>query len=101
MNDKLSPEMIKAVRIMQLHKGIMIRYKGGFWAEKGATMTKWASNDVDDHPAVYVGKNTMEALANRGLAEPTDWHNGIPGRPQFAIQYELTKEGLAYELPTN
>ena len=92
---KLSPEMVKGMQLLKENKGTIIRYKGGFWSHPGVEKSRFS--DGMEYPSRHVGKGTLEALANRGLVEPTDWNVGVPGRPDYAIKYELTKEGHAYE----
>lgn len=61
----LAPEQIRAMGVMQLFQGRMVRRAGGFWTYPGAG----ARSGKEDVPEWHVSTRTMQALERRGLLE--------------------------------
>lgn len=83
---RLTPEMQKAMDIINEH-GKLKRYRGGYWAQEGAKMKLLNSLEDTIIPKDSVGTPTVEALARRGLIEPSYWRNLPSGI--FIVEYKI------------
>jgi hypothetical protein len=105
MSNSLTPEMIRALKIIK-ETGSLTFYKGGFWQRKDAPGRVWNDKRTSYFiPDEYVRTNTLKALDRRGYI---NWlFNGFvtlrPDALAFSVvevhaivKAELSMRGLEY-----
>lgn len=85
--ETLSPEMVKALEIIQLGGGCIVRYPGGFWAKEGAKMKFSGGAQPLNYPEEHVAAGTMKALLKRGYIVEAETRTGSRGT--FTTKYKL------------
>lgn len=86
----LSPEMVKALEIIQLGGGFIVRYSGGFWGRPGAKMKFSEHGDALNYPEESVGAGTIKALLKRGYIVEAETRTGPYGT--FTTKYKLANQ---------
>lgn len=80
MSQKLSPEMQRAYDMAKASGDVLLRFPGGFWAQKG-----WTEPARDAHGVKnYTTAHTVNALIARGAAIYSD-HKRDRGGVEFAV----------------
>lgn len=85
MTRKLSPTMNECLAFANKHNDELVRYPGGYWAERNAEIGH------DKAPVYYFGTGTVQALVNRGAAQYTEHKKGRMG--EFPVAIKVVAKG--------